>query len=70
VQVKPYGGSHEAIALASVNARKTFSGDALRTLCNETLLSAIKSIYYSYSFGFSVPPVFVVVAAPLIVSIA
>src|SRR3546814_10644172 len=59
VQRKPYGGNHEAIANASVNARYTFSGDALSTLWNDTLFSDITSFLVSYSSGFSVPPVFI-----------
>jgi hypothetical protein len=37
----PYGGIQEDKAFASEKARKTFSGEALSTLCNDTLLFAI-----------------------------
>ena len=52
------------MALASVKARKTFSGDVFKTLCKETLLSAINVVLVSYSYGFTETPVFEVVAAP------
>ena len=55
------------MALASVNARYTFSGEALRTLCSETLLLDIKSVCYFVptNLAFRFCPFFLVVAAPL-----
>src|SRR5690606_1278767 len=38
VHKKPYGGNQNEFATGSANARNTFSGLALITRCNETLL--------------------------------
>jgi hypothetical protein len=61
---KAIGGNYEAIAGAWVKARYTFSGDALITLCNETLLSDIQSIFgYFLLVWLLGSPVFYVVTA-------
>src|SRR5690606_16361923 len=38
VHRKPYGGNQKEVAIGSANARNTFSGLALITLCKETVL--------------------------------
>ena len=54
------------MAGASVNARYTFSGDVLRTLCSETTLLLIRYVFDPTHLAFRFPPVFEVVAAPLV----
>jgi hypothetical protein len=51
--------------VASVNARYTFSGDVLRTRCNETTLLDIQNIFDPTRMAFRFRPFFSVVAAPL-----
>ncbi len=59
------GASTKQVPSGSTKARYTFSGDALMTLCNETLLSAITFFFMFFLlvwlFG---SPVFYVVTAP------